>query len=84
MISVADLLTNDRLPSNYFANDVYVRGTLELGLLENRRGDRLLALPSVFIKAIYQGLDKETGQATQLVLRKLRFVVGQKLLRPFL
>lgn len=69
MISVADLLTNDRLPSNYFASDVYVRGTLELGLLENRRGDRLLALPSVFIKAIYQGLNKETGQATQLILR---------------
>ena len=69
MISVADLLVDDRLPSNYFASDVYVRGTLELGLLENRRGDRLLALPHVFLKAIYQGLDHETGQATRLVLR---------------
>lgn len=69
MISVADLLVDGRLPSNYFASDVYVRGTLELGLLENRRGDRLLALPSVFLKAIYNGLDHETGQATWLVLR---------------
>jgi len=68
MISVADLLTNDRIPSNYFAFDVYVHGDLEMGLLENRQGDRLLALPETLIQAIYSGLDKETGQATRLVL----------------
>ncbi|MBF2028393.1 MAG: 4-vinyl reductase [Oscillatoriales cyanobacterium C42_A2020_001] len=68
MISVADLLTNNRIPGNYFATDVYVRSDLELGLLENRRGDRLLALPETLIQAIYVGLDKETGQATRLVL----------------
>lgn len=68
MISVADLLTNNRVPGNYFATDIYVRSDLELGLLENRRGDRLLALPETLIQAIYAGLDKETGQATRLVL----------------
>lgn len=68
MISVADLLTNDRVPGNYFAFDVYVRSDLEMGLLENRQGDRLLALPETLIQAIYAGLDKETGQATRLVL----------------
>ncbi len=68
MISVADLLTNNRIPGNYFATDVYVRSDLELGLLENRRGDRLVALPETLIQAIYTGLDKETGQATRLVL----------------
>lgn len=68
MISVADLLTNNRVPGNYFATDVYVRSDLELGLLENRRGDRLLALPETLIQSIYSGLDKETGQATRLVL----------------
>lgn len=68
MISVADLLTNDRIPSNYFAFDIYVRGDLEMGLLENRQGDRLLALPETLIQAIYSGLDKETGQAARLVL----------------
>ena len=68
MISVADLITNNRVPGNYFATDVYVRSDLELGLLENRRGDRLLALPETLIQAIYAGLDKETGQATRLVL----------------
>jgi uncharacterized protein len=68
MISVADLLTNNRVPGNYFAADVYVRSDLELGLLENRRGDRLLALPETLIQAVYAGLDQETGQATRLVL----------------
>jgi len=69
MISVADLLVDNRLPSNYFASDVYVRGTLELGLLENRRGDRLLALPDALMKSIISGLNQETGQATKYVLR---------------
>jgi predicted hydrocarbon binding protein len=68
MISVADLLIDNRIPGNYFATDAYVQGDLELGLLENRRGDRLLALPETLIQGIYAGLDKETGQATRLVL----------------
>lgn len=68
MISVADLLTNNRVPGNYFATDTYVRGDLELGILENRRGDRLLALPETLIQGIYAGLEKETGQASRLVL----------------
>jgi uncharacterized protein len=68
MISVADLLVNNRIPGNYFASDAYVRSDLEMGLLENRQGDRLLALPETLIQAIYAGLDKETGQATRLVL----------------
>jgi predicted hydrocarbon binding protein len=68
MISVADLLTNNRIPGNFYASDVYVRGDLEMGLLENRQGDRLLAIPETLIQAIYSGLDKETGQASRLVL----------------
>ena len=68
MVSVADLLIDGRLPGNYFAHDLYVRGSTELGLLENRRGDRLLAIPDPLLKAIYAGLEKETGQASKLVL----------------
>ena len=68
MALVADLLADSNLTANYFASDVYVHGTLELGLLENRRGDRLLALPETLIRAIYAGLDNETGQASMLVL----------------
>ena len=68
MISVADLLVHNRIPGNYFATNTYVRSDLELGLLENRRGDRLLALPETLIQGIYAGLQKETGQASRLVL----------------
>lgn len=68
MISVADLLTHNRVPGNYFAFETYVRGDLELGLLENRQGERLLAVPATLIQAIYAGLEKETGQASRLVL----------------
>ena len=68
MISVADLLVHNRIPGNYFATTTYVRSDLELGLLENRRGDRLLALPETLIQGLYAGLQKETGQASRLVL----------------
>ena len=68
MISVADLLSGSPLPGNYYTHSVYVQGDLEMGLLENRRGDRLLALPETLIQAIYAGLDQETGQASRLVL----------------
>lgn len=69
MISIADLLADNPLPNNYFARDVYVRGSLELGLLENRCGDRLLALPDTLLRAIVSGLNAETGKASPLVLR---------------
>lgn len=68
MISVADLLLDGRVPGNYFATNVYVKSDLELGLLENRRGSRLLAIPDHFIRSLYAGLEQETGQATRLVL----------------
>lgn len=68
MIAIADLLDSPRLPGNYFAPGAYIRGDLELGLLENRRGDRFLALPDTLIEAIYTGLEQETGSASSLVL----------------
>ena len=68
MISIADLLVDDHIPSDYFAHEFYVKGDLELGLLENRQGNRLIAIPETLIQGIYAGLEQETGQATNLVL----------------
>ena len=68
MISITDLLIDNRIPSDYFANEFYVKGDLELGLLENRQGHRLLAIPATLIRGIYAGLNQETGQATGMVL----------------
>lgn len=68
MISVADLLEDSRISGNYFDYDAYVKADLELGLLENRRGDRLIAIPDTLISALHEGIDKEIGQAGRLVL----------------
>ncbi len=68
MISVADLIKENRIPSNFFDYNSYVKGDLEIGLLENRRGDRLIAIPDTLISSLYAGLAKETGQASRLVL----------------
>ncbi|MDX1977374.1 MAG: V4R domain-containing protein [Pseudanabaenaceae cyanobacterium bins.68] len=68
MISVAELLSQPNLAANYFSYDTYLRGDLEIGILENRRGDRLLAIPDTLLSALYAGVEKETGQASRLVL----------------
>jgi len=68
MISVAELVKEHRIPANFFDYYAYVKGDLEIGLLENRRGDRLLAVPFTLITSLYAGLTKETGQASRLVL----------------
>lgn len=68
MISVADLVKDQRLPGNYFAFDAYLVGDYEAGLIENRRGERLLALPDTLVQSIYAGVEKETGQAFGVVL----------------
>ena len=83
MISVADLFTHDRIPSSYFAPDAYLRGDLEMGLLENRQGDRLISLPATLLQAIYSGLDKETGQASRLVLLNCGRWWGKNFYRRF-
>jgi uncharacterized protein len=68
MISVADLLSRKQLPDNYFSPRHYVQSDLELGVLENRRGNRLISVPETLIKALYAGLEQETGLAARLVL----------------
>ncbi len=69
MISVADLLSaTPNAPGSFYAASSYVRSDLELGLLENRSGSRLLAIPDTLIKALYAGLEQETGLASRLVL----------------
>jgi uncharacterized protein len=68
MIPIADLTNKNYVPGNYYAPRTYLRGELEMGLLENRRGDRLLALPDTFLEGLYAGLDREVGQASGLVL----------------
>ncbi len=67
MIDIADLLESS-LPGNYFAPDAYAQGDFESGLIENRQGRRLLALPDTLLKGLYRGLTLEVGSAAAIVL----------------
>lgn len=68
MIAVAELLNKDRLPGNYFAPTAYVQGDFELGLIENRQGNRLIALPNTMLEALHSSLVDEVGPSAGLVL----------------
>jgi hypothetical protein len=62
MINIATLAKERSSLGNYFAPDAYVKGEFEFGLIENRSGSRLLALPHTLLQAIYAGLEQEVGQ----------------------
>jgi predicted hydrocarbon binding protein len=61
MINIANLAKERSSLGNYFAPDAYVKGEFEFGLIENRHGSRLLALPTTLLQAIYSGLEAEVG-----------------------
>jgi uncharacterized protein len=83
MIAVAELLKKDRLPGNYFASDVYVQGDFELGLLENRQGNRLIALPDTLLQALYSSLEDEVGASAGLVMFQCGHWWGKYFYRRF-
>jgi hypothetical protein len=68
MIKVADLVKDSSVKGNYFAPDAYIQSDIEFGLLENRQGARLIALPEVMLQGIYQGIEQELGPAMGVVL----------------
>jgi predicted hydrocarbon binding protein len=68
MIDLANLLTDKPIKGNYFAPSAYVQGDMELGLIENRSGARLLALPETLIQGLFAGLEEEIGPAANIVL----------------
>jgi len=82
MISVSELL-KERLPANFFAPDIYLQGDFESGLLENRSGERLIALPEILLEAIYTGLEEEVGSAAGLVLFQCGRWWGKNFYRRF-
>lgn len=81
-MNVADLL-NKPMPGNFFAPDAYVLGDFESGLIESRGGSRLMALPALLLKSIYIALEKETGQATPMVLYNCGRWWGKNFYRRF-
>lgn len=83
MINIADLISESSLPGNYFAPDAYVQGDFESGLIENRQGRRLLALPNTLLKGLYSGLTSEVGSAAGIVLYNCGNKWGKNFFRRF-
>ena len=83
MIDVADLISESKIPGNYFAPKTYVRGDFESGLIENRQGKRLLALPETLLQGLYNGLAAELGSASGLVLYNCGRKWGKNFFRRF-
>ena len=68
MIEISKLVKDEALRGNYFASNAYVKGDFEFGLIENRQGARLIALPEVLLQAIDVSLKDELGSAAGIVL----------------
>jgi len=83
MISVTELLSDRSIRGNFFAPEVYVQGDFESGLIENRNGARLLALPEVLLKGIFAALENELGSSASVVLFKWGFRWGKNFYRRF-
>ena len=68
MVDISELVEDKSLLGNYFASNAYVQGDFEFGLIENRQGSRLIALPEVLLQAIDTSLKEEVGSAAGIVL----------------
>ena len=83
MLDISNLLGEASIPSNYYATDAYVKGDFEAGLLEDRAGSRLLALPDTFLQGIYAGIEEELGEASHQVLFSCGQWWGKNFFRRF-
>ncbi|BDM83338.1 V4R domain-containing protein [Acaryochloris marina] len=83
MIAVEELIGQNHIPGNFFAPEVYVQGDTELGLIENREGSRLIALPDTLLKSLYSSLEHEVGPAADLVLLQCGRWWGKNFYRRF-
>jgi uncharacterized protein len=83
MLNITDLISESPIPGNYFAPKTYLQGDFESGLIENRQGRRLLALPEALLQGLYNGLTAELGSATGLVLYNCGRKWGKNFYRRF-
>ena len=70
MIDISTITAEkESMRGSYFSFDAYIQGDIELGLLENRSGLRLLGVPQSLLEGIYSALNNEIGHGgSSLVL----------------
>jgi uncharacterized protein len=59
-------IQREAIPSNYFSPKVYVQSDPASGLLSNRKGMRLIAIPEMLIDSIHETLLEEVGEAASM------------------
>lgn len=75
---------NQLFKGSYFSFDSYIQGDLELGLISNRSGARLLGLSSSLLEGIYSAINDEIGQGgSNLVLFSCGRWWGKSFYRSF-
>lgn len=84
MIDIADLIGQQPVLGNYFSPDAYVQGNVEFGLIENRSGSRLLALPETLLQGLFAGLEEELGPSTNIALFSCGRWWGKSFYRRFM
>jgi uncharacterized protein len=84
MLAIQDLINEPSSIGNYFSPETYVQGDFESGLVENRNGDRLIAIPNTLIQGIYAALGDELGPGgASIVLFKWGVRWGKNSYRRF-
>lgn len=83
MTTLQALLQGQEVAGHCFAPDRYVRADIHSGLMESRGGYRLAAFPDVLLRAIYTGLQYETGQAARVILSQCGRQWGEEFYRRF-
>jgi len=85
MIDIATITQEKQaLRGSYFSFDAYIKGDLELGLIENRSGSRLLGLPECLLEGLFIALKDEIGSGgSSLVLYSCGRWWGKSFYRRF-
>ncbi len=65
------------IPSNYFSPRAYIQSDPASGLLSNRRGTRLIAIPEMLIASIHETLLEEVGEAASMAFYTFGFSWGK-------
>ncbi|GAB4214822.1 MAG: hypothetical protein OHK0012_13610 [Synechococcales cyanobacterium] len=68
MTTLRDLLHEKPLAGHCFRPQHYINADIHTGLLTSRGHHRLAAFPMMMVRALYSGLNYETGQATPMIL----------------
>lgn len=67
----------ESIPSNYFSPRAYLQADSASGLLSNRQGKRLIAIPEILLNCIHETLLAEAGEAASMAFYTFGYSWGK-------